>query len=278
MPKPSFLDDDVNGDPKDKPKDPDVEIEIVDDPSEPGDDDTADDPADDDSVDEGTESFNGFDVDKSDDVLNIVLQRLDQIEKRISEKSDELADMTPEKFAELVKTDPGKAMDLALELKIRQMGLSPNSQRDLIGDATKRLAHDQTVKERRADIAREFNPEKNKKLHEAAKKVYAERKGRGISIDNDPDAEYDAYVKAMKENPALAPAIRGRGGRNAFAQPGAGGKKKDTIQLTKSQKDIAERWDLNIRDPKVARSIAEGARSINSRRIDRSAQKRGRNG
>jgi len=279
MPKPAFLRDDGTGkivvddigtDPVDAKDDEDTVVFVDDKAAEPNDsvkDDVKDDIKD-------AEPFSGFAGAEGggEPGLTAVLDRLDALEQRVLKAQGQgaLEPATPEEFAQIAKDDPEKALTLVVTKVLKDQGIETNSE-EVAKRAVQEMSAKQDLNDYRKVISERFDPEKNSDLAEKAQAIYDNKKKRGMTLEMNPAMEYESFVMAIEQDPELRPKERAGGNsrRAADAQPSKGSNRKgQQIEVTSKMRQIADKWDVDISNPNVARMITRLSREYDERRTD----------
>lgn len=162
----------------------------------------------------------------------------------------EMQSMTAEKFQELIKNDPTKAMEMAVISVIEKRGLRGASVAD-VQQMTQQVVSQQDM---RRIIAERFSPHKNTELRDRAKAIYDQR---GFDVRKNPQAELDAFILASQESPTLVK-HRSEDTENQITPRSRGrSRKMPDTRLTKDDLRIAQKMGIDLSDPKVARRIVE---------------------
>lgn len=207
----------------------------------------------DDKEEESSVEFDGFDT-----------EDVEKPSKPTTPKDDpliqEMQTMTPEKFQELIKSDPAKAMEMTVTAVLQKRGITNFDPRDVM-KATQTYV---SVQETRKSIAQQFNPAKNPKLKERALKIYKER---GFDVRTNPMAEFDAFVIAAHQDPSLLAdqdtAVRNEPPSNLNSR-----RRRNIPDTRLSSEDvrIAERMGVSLKDPKTVKRLVALKADYNRRR------------
>lgn len=189
--------------------------------------------------DDDTPVFDGFDSNETDKPSN---------EDASDPILEEMRGMTPEKFTELVKSDPAKAMEMTVTAVLQKRGITGFDPREVM-EATRTYVG---VQDTRKAIAEQFKPAKNTKLRERAQQIYKER---GFDVRKNPMAEFDAFVIASHESPELLSGedevVRNEPTRSTRRSR----QQAPDTRLTKADVEIARRMNIPLNDPKSVKRL-----------------------
>lgn len=243
--------------------------DAIDDDDPPADpDDVKDDDDDDDDND-----YSGLDAhtETEEELRAEVRQLREEISRMKPDQTTSLRNMTKEQVEGLAKENPIALMTLMVEHVLQEKGytVTPSEVSRIVNQQSE---HSAAIQRARAKIVTRFDPANNPKLEKKAREIYQARKKAGITLDRDPQAEYQAYLIAADEHPELLTTSR-RNGNPRRQSSTAGGTRSTTPALSDDDRRIADAWGIDIKNPKNARRISEFRRRYD--RLDAGRPRRG---